>query len=199
MIFLELVKVFGMALVGITSILVMAGIVAEATQQGLGPLQILGVIPLLVPSTLPYTIPATTLFATCVVYGRLSHDNEILAIRAAGVNILRVVVPGALLGLLMSLATMGLYYNLIPTTHHLLRSRILNDMEEYLYTLLKKDRCLKQPNLGYSMWVHHVQGTDLIDALFKRQDKKGHYDLTARARKAELRVDMPNRKILVIM
>ena len=52
--------------------LLMAGIVAEASQRGLTPLQILAAIPLLIPSTLPYTLPATTLFATCVVYGRLA-------------------------------------------------------------------------------------------------------------------------------
>ena len=70
MILWELAKVFGLSLLGITGILLMAGIVAEASQQGLNPLQVLEIIPLLIPSTLPYTLPATTLFATCVVYGR---------------------------------------------------------------------------------------------------------------------------------
>src|SRR5262245_49589936 len=127
MIFRELAKVFFLSLAGITGILVMAGVVAEAQQQGLGPAQILMAIPLLIPSTLPYTIPATTLFATCVVYGRLSADNEILAIRAAGVHLSKVIWPGAMLGLLMSGVTMALYYSIIPTTHHMLRSRVLND------------------------------------------------------------------------
>src|ERR1044072_8195031 len=83
MVLWELCKVFVMALVAITGILLMAGLIAEATQQGLAPTQILAAIPLLIPSPLPYTIPATTLFATCVVYGRLSADNEILAMRRA--------------------------------------------------------------------------------------------------------------------
>src|SRR5437762_2606490 len=99
MVLRELVKVFVLSLVGITGILLMAGIIAEASQQGLGPAQILAAIPLLVPSTLPYTIPATTLFATCVVYGRLAADNEVLAIKAAGVNLFQVVKPGIILGL----------------------------------------------------------------------------------------------------
>src|SRR5207244_11917551 len=97
MILWELVKVFLMSPVGITGILLMAGIIAEATQQGLGPAQIMAAIPLLVPSTLPYTIPATTLFASCVVYGRLAADNEILAIKSAGVNIVTAVKPGLVL------------------------------------------------------------------------------------------------------
>src|SRR5947209_7368195 len=129
MILWELVKVFLMALVGITGILLMAGIIAEATQQGLGPAQILGAIPLLIPSTLPYTIPATTLFAACVVYGRLAADNEILAIKSAGVNIVQVVKPGIVLGLAMSAATMGLYYRVIPYTHLLLRTMVFRDAE----------------------------------------------------------------------
>src|SRR6059058_597407 len=102
MILWELVKVFLMSLVGITGILLMAGIIAEASQQGLGPAQILAAVPLIIPSTLPYTIPATTLFAACVVYGRMSADNEVLAIKAAGINLIQVVGPGLLLGVVMS-------------------------------------------------------------------------------------------------
>src|SRR5947209_12632191 len=138
MILWELVKVFVMSLIGITGILLMAGIIAEASQQGLGPAQILAAIPLIIPSTLPYTIPATTLFATSVVYGRLAHDNEILAIRAAGINLLRVVSPAILLGLGMSAATAVLYFDVIPTTHHLMRTMFIADVEDFLYGMLKR-------------------------------------------------------------
>jgi lipopolysaccharide export system permease protein len=186
MILWELVKVFALSLVCITGILVMAGIVAEASQQGLGPAQVLAVIPLLVPSTLPYTIPATTLFASCVVYGRLAADNEILAIKAAGINILKVLVPALVIGSAASAATMGLYYWFIPHTHHVLRSLFLNDVEEFLYAMLRKEGQIKQNGLKYSMWVHRVQGRRLLDVVFKRLDEKGHYDVIAHAREAEL-------------
>src|SRR5579885_152654 len=143
MILWELVKVFTIALVGITGILLMAGLIAEASQQGLGPGQVLAAIPLLVPSTLPYTIPATTLFATCVVYGRLSADNEILAIKSAGASVLDVVKPGVLLGLAMSAATMGLYWSAIPRTHRLLRALVHHDAKELIYALLKRHGAIR--------------------------------------------------------
>ncbi len=104
-IFWELMRIFTLCLLGITGILVMAGIIPEASQQGLTPVQALAAIPLLIPNMMPFAIPATTLFATCVVYGRLSHDNEILALKSAGVNILRVVWPALFLGLAMSALT----------------------------------------------------------------------------------------------
>jgi lipopolysaccharide export system permease protein len=199
-IFCELARVFALSLLGITGILVMAGIIAEAQQQGLSPAQLLAAIPLLVPSMLPYTIPPTTLFAACVVYGRLSADNEILAIKAAGVNVMKVVRPGLFLGLAMSVGTMALYYGFIPYTHRMLRAQVLNEVQEYLYAMLRKDHYIKQPGLPYCIWARQVQGKRLVDAIFKRKGKDSqHYDVTARAREAELDYDPVNRQVLVKM
>jgi lipopolysaccharide export system permease protein len=196
---MELAKVFVISLLGITGILLMAGIVSEATQHGLGPGQILAIIPLIIPSTLPYTIPATTLFATCVVYGRLANDNEIIAIKAAGIHLFKVVWPGIVLGLIMSAITLGLYIETIPYTHHLMRTMFLNDVEELLYTMLRKEHCIKEPRLNYAMFVHEVYGRELQDAIFKRRDRLGQYDVIATARKAELRVDLARREVVVHM
>jgi lipopolysaccharide export system permease protein len=200
MIFAELVKVFLLSLVAITGLFLLAGILAEASQRGLSPSQVLMVIPLITPSSLPYTLPATTLFATCVVYGRLAADNEILAVKSAGISVLQVVWPGILLGACATLLTVGLYYETIPVTHHLLRNRVLADVEEYLYGLLKRDGRISHPNLNYVIYVNRVQGRKLVDAQFMRRDPKGQsYDLIARAREAELVVDLPNRQIQVHM
>jgi lipopolysaccharide export system permease protein len=199
MIMRELCKVFLMSLVGITGLLLMAGIIAEASQQGLGPRQILAAIPLLIPSTLPYTIPATTLFATSVVYGRLAADNEILAIKSSGVNILHVVKPGVLLGLAMSLVTTGLYYRIIPYSHHLLRAMVFADAEALLYSVLEKNRMMKHPSMPYEMYVKGVQGKKLINPVFKRKGPRGVPDVVANAREADLRVDMRKKEVYLHM
>jgi lipopolysaccharide export system permease protein len=201
MILWELTKVFFLSLVAITGILLMAGIVAEASQQGLTPSQLLAVIPLLIPSTLPYTLPATTLFATCVVYGRLAGDNEILALRAAGVTVLKVVWPGVLLGLIVSGVTMGLYSRIIPYTHLLMRGLFLSDVKELLYAELKRDKGISHPRLDFAMWVRDVQGRRLIDATFQHRRKGGTlaHDIVIRSREAELEVDLARHKLIVKM
>jgi lipopolysaccharide export system permease protein len=199
MILKELLKVFLMSLLGITGILLMAGIVAEASQEGLGPAQILAAIPLLVPSTLPYTIPATTLFACCVVYGRLSADNEILAIKSSGVNILQVVRPGLLLGLVAAIVTMGLYYDLIPSTHRMLRQMAYEDAEELLYSMLRKQHSFNIPTAPYGIWVQSVEGRKLIEPVIKGRGPDGKENFVAQAKEAELRVDMARKELIIRM
>src|SRR5262249_50666011 len=152
-----------------------AGIVSEATQRGLPPEQILAVIPLLIPSTLPYTIPTTTLFATCIVYGRLAADNEVLALKAAGVNMTHVIWPALFLGLLASGGAFGMYLDLIPSTHHELRTRFMADIEDFLYSALKREGCIRHPKINYEIHVRRVEDRKLLDALFLRRDPKGGY------------------------
>src|SRR4026208_1630194 len=84
LIFWELVKVFLMSLGTVTGLLVTVPLFQQASQMGLSLSQVIEAIPLFVPNMLPYTIPATTLFASCVVYGRISPANEVFAIQAAG-------------------------------------------------------------------------------------------------------------------
>jgi lipopolysaccharide export system permease protein len=196
----ELVKVFTLALIGLTSLLLLAGLVAEASQHGMSPGQILGVIPLLLPNMLPYTLPTTTLFATCIVYGRLAADNEILAIKAAGVHVFHVVWPAVLLGLVSSAATAALYYEIIPATHHELRTQIFNDIESYFYSILRKEGKLAHPKIDYVIHVHQVDGDILRRAIFMRLDPKTRMiDVVAEASEAKLRVDREKKLLWVDM
>ncbi|HWY86288.1 MAG TPA: LptF/LptG family permease [Gemmataceae bacterium] len=200
MIFWELARVFLLALVALTGMLVMGGVVAEASQRGLGPMQLLLAIPLLIPSTLPYTLPATTLFATCVVYGRLAHDNEILALKAAGIHLWHVVWPATFLGLAAGSVTFLLSLDVIPTTHHALRTHFLRDVDEFLYNTLKREGCIRNAKMPYTIYCQRVQSKTLLEALFMRRDLKDqHYDVIAWAHEAVLRTDLPHNQLVVTM
>jgi lipopolysaccharide export system permease protein len=200
MILSELLKVFLLSVTALTGLLLLGGIFQEASKNGLSPVQILAIIPLLIPSMLPYTLPATTLFATCVVYGRLAHDNEILAIKSAGINVLRVVWPGVLLGIIVSGVTMYLYYRPIPRTHFLLRVKFLKDVEEFLYSMLKREGQIVHPKLNIEIYVNKIQGRRLIDAQFMRRGPdREHYDMIACAREATLSVNLAQHQIIIDM
>lgn len=207
MIFWELVRVFLLSLGTLTGLFLIVGLIQQASQLGLSLNQILNAIPLFVPSTLPLTIPATTLFASCVVYGRLSHDNEVVALKAAGVHLYRIVAPAVLLGVLTTAATAALYHTTIPATQQRLYEQILSDPEEVLYNQLRRDRCLRHPSLPYVLYVRDVQGKRLIDVVIKRRLKVKDqrtgaevsvgYDFVARMHEARLRVDLDEGKMAI--
>jgi len=190
MIFVELVKVFLMSLVALTGMFLLAGLIQQATSMGLSPGQLAMVIPLIIPSTLPFTIPATTLFATCVVYGRMSADNEVLVLRAAGVNIYHLLWPALALGLCTTATTAALYYDPIPRSQVLLREQFLKDGETIVYGMIKREGGLHQHNLDFVLFVRDVQGHDLIDVVVKKKKPgaPGQYELVARAQTAKLRI-----------
>jgi lipopolysaccharide export system permease protein len=200
MILIELLKIFFLALVALTGLILLAGVISEATKNGFGPAQILACIPLLLPSLLPYTLPTTTLFATCIVYGRLAADNEILALKSAGVHIIHVVWPALFLGLATSAVTIVCYLDVIPYTGYLLRNPVIRDVEELLYGMLRRDGCIQHPKISWEINVKAVQGRKLQDVIFRRKSTDGNgFDTIAWAKEAELRVDLSHKLILVDM
>lgn len=204
-IFWELVRVFLLALVGLTGLFMVAGLIQAAAQMGLSASQVVAVIPLLIPSSLPFTIPATTLFASCVVYGRLANDNEVVAIKAAGVDLLTVLRPAILLGLITAGVTGWLAAGPIPRTQQMLQRELLKDPEEVLYNLLRRDRNLRNPSFPYAVYVKDVQGRRLVDVVVKKKqgvqiDEFGPrlvYDYVARFREARLVVDLDRGKMAI--
>ena len=70
--------------------------------------------PVVIPGTLPYTVPVALLFAVSVVYGRLAADNEVVAVKAAGLGAMTVLWPALLLGLATSGAAAGPQRRLHP-------------------------------------------------------------------------------------
>ena len=205
LIFWELLKVFLMSLGTLTGLLVTAGLLQQAAQMGLSLMQVVKAIPLFIPNTLPYTIPATTLFASCVVYGRLSHDNEVVAIKAAGVHLATILKPAFVLGTITTIITAALSHTVIPVSQQLLFRQLTSDPEELLYSQLRRERCIRYLNLPYVIYVKDVQGKRLIDVVLKERRKvtdpisgqqKFHgYKMIGRAREARLRVDPGDGKL----
>jgi lipopolysaccharide export system permease protein len=198
-ILMELLRVFLLALAGFTSIFMMVGLVQEAVQQGLSPLQVLCLIPYIIPSSLPYTIPSTILLAVTIVYGRLAADNEIMAAKSAGINVLYLVAPAAMLGLFLSFTTLYLFNHVIPAANFQMKNAFAASVEEMVYAMLKRDHQIKSHSMPYEIVVRDVQGKALKKTVFRHRDANGNYDMTAYAEEASLDFDLASRVVNVHM
>jgi len=68
----------------------------------------------LLPTLLTLTIPMSVLVAVLIGFGRLAVDNEILAMRTGGVNLMRLFVPVIIVACLISGVMIAANYSLVP-------------------------------------------------------------------------------------
>lgn len=191
----QVVRTFALALVTITAIFVLFMVMAEASRQGLAPQDILKVIPFIVPSSLPYTVPVALLFAVSVVYGRMASDNEVLAIKAAGLStIVTALVPTWVLGLILSAGLAYAGSDAIPRATHAFRKILLQDVEDLLYKTLKREGKFDNADAPFFIGVKDVNERTLIGATFKHRKSKAepnNFDLQVYAEKARIHFDVP--------
>lgn len=192
----DLLRVFGLSLSGLVILLMFVGVVGEAWKNGLGPEQIFQILPYVVPSLLPFTIPATLLLSVCIVYGRMAGDHEITALKAAGISVTSVLTPALFLGGLLSLCTLVLTDQFIPWARARIQHTVTAAMEDIFLDLLRSQNHLVDARTGLSVSAQAVEGRVLVKPTF-RYRAQGGSAVTVRAETAEIRFDLEQQAVLL--
>lgn len=75
----------------------------------------------LIPRLMTFSIPMSVLTATLLAFGRLSSDNEIIAMKTSGINLFRISLPAITVGLLLSVISLPLNDKIVPFAHYRVR------------------------------------------------------------------------------
>ena len=121
----ELLVPFVLGLAVFTSILLIVRIlklVEMVVNRGVPLTQILTLFSYILPAFLEVTVPMALLLAIIVAFGRLSSDSEIVALRAAGIGLYRLLVPVAGFALCIAALTLTLSLYARPWGNTLLRT-----------------------------------------------------------------------------
>lgn len=78
------------------------------------------------PPYLTFTLPMSFLLSTIVVLGRLSTENEILALKASGINLKYLFAPVILIGVTISLIGLLNTIMLLPNSGELFRRTLID-------------------------------------------------------------------------
>lgn len=79
----------------------------------------------MIPYLFTYTLPIASLTAVLLSMGRLSSDNEIVAIRASGIHLFRLILPLLIVGLILSLLLVVFNDRVIPYAHYGTRKTLI--------------------------------------------------------------------------
>jgi len=98
--------------------------------KGVEPLAIGRLVVFIIPAFLVFTIPIALLVAILIALGRLSADNEWIALRSAGISLYQITPPVVLAAVVSFLLTAAMSLLLVPYSNHA--------MKELLFAIAKQ-------------------------------------------------------------
>ncbi len=192
----ELLKVFLIALIGMTFIMLLVGVATEAVRESLGLVPMLRLIPYLLPNALVFAVPGTILFAVCSVYGRMSADNEVIAVKSIGISPWAFLIPGFLLAFLISLGAVWLNDVASSWGQRGIHRVVLQSVEQIAYGMLRTHKSYSTDRMSIS--VERVDGRKLINPTLTFHTN-GDRPFTLTADDAELRLNAKKDSLNVML
>ncbi len=196
-ILLELMKVFLIALIGMTLVILLVGVAQEAVRENLGLLPTLRLIPYLLPNALVFAVPGTILFSACSVYGRMSADSEVIAIKSIGVSPWVFLVPGFVLAFLISLGAVWLNDVASSWGQRGIHRVVLQSLEQIAYGMLRTHKSYSAKS--FSISVERVKGRKLLNPTLTFHASGDQRPFTLMAQDAELRLNKEKTKLNILL
>jgi len=167
-IFRELVETFVLAMVAYGFVMTL-GSVFQVLQSGLGVMFVVRIVPYVLPHTLPWTVPISVLTACVVAYGRLSSENEVLAMNALGVHPVHVLAPALVLAAMALVPLLYCNHFIEPQSNEARSATLKEAALTSPFSLLSLDEpVFGLPGLGVRIYIGEAVGNRLTNVIIFR-------------------------------
>ncbi len=150
-----------------------------------------------IPYTLSYSIPISALFSTLLLFGRLSSDSELDAMRSSGLSIWQIASPMVLAAVLLS--AFCLYNNsfIFPHTEYASRQLIRNLGVEDPVKLLDEGRFIRDFP-GYMIYVGKKRGNRVKDLIvYEINEMDGSISSSIQSKEGVIQVDESTKELRI--
>jgi lipopolysaccharide export LptBFGC system permease protein LptF len=149
-VFKNLIGVFQLASGVIANIMSFGGLLRPLTETGLDLGQIGKMLAYATPAMTTYSFPIAALFATTVVYGRLASDNEVTAVRAAGISLgpLGLGLPALVLGLIVSFVSLAFLSFLVPAATLKVERTVVSNIGQFIVNRIEQQHQVRLQQTG---------------------------------------------------
>lgn len=137
----EILPPFFVGLLAFTFILLigrMLKLVELVVTRGVPLVQIGTLFSLILPTFLEMTVPMAFLLAVLLGLGRMSNDQELLAMKASGVSPTEILWPTLAIALVIAVATLALTLFVRPAANFALKKELYNIAKTRIATALKE-------------------------------------------------------------
>ena len=153
---------------------------------------------LTLPLTLTLTIPAGLLAAVLIVFGRMSSDRELLALKASGIGLAPIVAPVVLMAMGLSLIDYWLVAYVVPESQ-----KAFVDMKHEIVTnnplALFNSEVVVDKIPGWRIYFSSKTGSQLNDVIMWRLGDNGNLSTSLRARQARIDLDLEHQQLVMTL
>lgn len=153
-------------------------------------------VALVLPRVLSFSVPMAMLAATLLVFGRLSADHELTALRAAGVGLWRVAAPVIVIALVLGGLCFYINMDLAPRCKFQYRTLFLRLSSENPMALLQEDAYMKDFP-GYVIYVGRKNSNTVERVVLYTLDEKGNVVSSLRAQRGTVTAKPADGKLLL--
>ncbi len=149
---------------------------------------------LMIPYLLTYTLPIAALAAALLSLGRLSSDNEIVAIKASGINLFSLISPLLIVGIILSLVLVLFNDRVIPYAHYASRKTLIE-------VGIKNPAAALEPGVfinsfdKYILFIYRIDQNKLTNVRIYEPQGEGKPTRTIVAKHGEF-IAVPEKKIV---
>jgi lipopolysaccharide export system permease protein len=153
---------------------------------------------LAMPLTLTLTIPTGLLAAVLIVFGRMSSDRELLALKASGIGLLPVVIPVIFIAVFLSAIDYWLVAYVVPECQ-----KEFNNMKHEILTNNPLD--LFSPEVaddkipGWRIYFSSKTGSELDDVFLWQLSDDGRLEASLRADRAIVSLDLEHTQLVMTL
>lgn len=150
------------------------------------------------PFSFTFTVPWGFLTAVLLVFGRMSADNEMIALRACGVSLLRVCVPVLGVAVLLSAFCYWINTTVAPQAEQAMRNSIATMAKSNPSSLFVPDEVISQ-FAGKKIFIGGKDGETLKDITLIEQFKSSLPWRVIMAEEGDIEVDEASGELLLTL
>lgn len=150
-----------------------------------------------IPFLLTFSIPMSVLTAALLMFGRLSSDNEINAMKASGLSLWQIITPVVLTSVLLAVGCLVINGSIAPQSHWAQRRLLVQLGVTDPLSLLEEGRFVRDIP-GWMIYVGKKERSQATDIHIYELGPRGA-TRSIRAKRGTFTVDKKTNKLLVTL
>lgn len=156
------------------------------------------IVALIIPGVIPYALPLGMLTGILLVFGRMSSQSEIVAMKACGRSIYSMAAPVFFLAICASLFSVAINFYYAPAADYAYKSALKNLVRANPLQFIQAGTFIRDFP-GYVIYANSSNGKELVSFRIWELDKQGRVQISIQSERGLLSYDDDRDEIVLTL